>query len=119
MDLGLEDRVAIVGGSSSGIGKAAALALARGGASVTISGRDEAELRKAEIEIARVSTQHHVLAMVGRPHTHRGHQACCAWHIQPVYQNRYRREQLRRASQRPPFGTRGRVLGKCDGAEFP
>ncbi len=65
MDLGLEDRVAIVGSSSSGIGKAAALALARGGASVTISGPDEAELRKAEIEIARVSTQHHVLAIVG------------------------------------------------------
>ena len=63
MDLGLEERVAVVGGSSSGIGKAAALSLARGGASVTICGRDEAELRKAEIEIARTSTQHHVLAI--------------------------------------------------------
>ena len=64
MDLGLEDRVAVVGGSSNGIGKAAALSLARGGASVTICGRDEAELRKAEIEIARTSTQHHVLAIL-------------------------------------------------------
>lgn len=64
MDLGLKDRVAVVGGSSNGIGKAAALSLARGGASVTICGRDEAELRKAEIEIARTSTQHHVLAIL-------------------------------------------------------
>ena len=64
MDLGLKDRVAVVGGSSNGIGKSAALSLARGGASVTICGRDEAELRKAEIEIARTSTQHHVLAIL-------------------------------------------------------
>ena len=64
MDLGLEDRVAVVGSSSSGVGKAVAVSLARGGASVTICGRDEAELRKTEIEIARASTQHHVLAIL-------------------------------------------------------
>ena len=63
MDLGLRDRVAIVGGSSKGIGRAAALALAREGVSVTICARDEPDLRKAEIDIARVSSQHHILAI--------------------------------------------------------
>ena len=63
MDLGLRERVAIIGGSSKGMGRAAALALARGGASVTICARNEADLRKTEIEIARASSQHHVLAI--------------------------------------------------------
>ncbi len=63
MDLGLVDRVGIVGGSSKGMGRATALALAKGGASVTICARNEADLRKTEIEIARVSSQHHVLAI--------------------------------------------------------
>ena len=63
MDLGLKERVAIVGGSSKGMGKAVALALAREGASVTLCARNEADLRKAEIEIARARSQHHVLAI--------------------------------------------------------
>ena len=63
VDLGLVDRVGIVGGSSKGMGRATALALAKGGASVTICARNEADLRKTEIEIARVSSQHHVLAI--------------------------------------------------------
>jgi 3-oxoacyl-[acyl-carrier protein] reductase len=67
MDLGLRERVAIVGVSSKGIGKAAALALAREGASVTICGPDEADLRRAEIDIARVCSQHHVLAVPADP----------------------------------------------------
>ena len=45
MDLGLKERVAIVGGSSKGMGKATALALAREGAFVTICARTEADLR--------------------------------------------------------------------------
>ncbi len=63
MDLGLRDRVAIVGGSSRGMGKATAVALAREGASLTISARTEADLRKTEIEIARSSSQQHVFAV--------------------------------------------------------
>ncbi len=63
MNLGLKDRVAIVGGASKGMGKAAAMALVREGAFVTICARTEADLRKAEIEIIRVASQQHVLAI--------------------------------------------------------
>ena len=63
MDLGLKDRVAIVGGSSRGLGRAIALAFAQEGASVTISARTEADLRHTEIELARIGSQHHVLAI--------------------------------------------------------
>ena len=63
MDMGLRERVAIVGGSSKGMGRAAALALVKEGTSVTICARNEVELRKTEIEIARASSQHHVLAI--------------------------------------------------------
>ena len=63
MDFGLRDRVAIVGGSSRGMGRATALALAREGASVTICARNETELRKTEIDIARAGSQQHVLAI--------------------------------------------------------
>jgi 3-oxoacyl-[acyl-carrier protein] reductase len=63
MDLGLRDRVAIVGGSSRGIGRAIALAFAREGASVTICARNEAALRRTEIELARIGSQRHVLAI--------------------------------------------------------
>ena len=63
MDLGLRERVAIVGGSSKGMGKATALALAREGAFVTVCSRSEPDLRKTEMEIARTASQHHVLAI--------------------------------------------------------
>ena len=63
MDLGLNDRVAIVGGSSRGLGKAIAVAFAQEGASVTISARTEADLRHTEIELARIGSQQHVLAI--------------------------------------------------------
>ena len=63
MDLGLKDRVAIVGGSSKGLGRAIAVAFAQEGASVTISARTEADLRRTEIELARIGSQHHVLAI--------------------------------------------------------
>lgn len=63
MDLGLKDRVAIIGGSSRGLGRAIALAIAREGANVAISARTEGDLRSTEIELARVGTQQHVLAI--------------------------------------------------------
>jgi 3-oxoacyl-[acyl-carrier protein] reductase len=53
VDLGLHDKVAIVGASSKGLGKASALALAREGARVTICARTEADLRAAAEEIGR------------------------------------------------------------------
>lgn len=63
MDLGLKDRVAIVGGSSRGIGRAIAMAFAQEGANVTITARAEADLRRTELELARIGSQHHVLAI--------------------------------------------------------
>ncbi len=51
MDLGLQGRVAIVGGSSKGIGLAAATALAAEGASVTLVARNGEELEQAAIEL--------------------------------------------------------------------
>jgi 3-oxoacyl-[acyl-carrier protein] reductase len=53
MDLGLHGKVAIVGASSKGLGKASALALAREGAQVTICARRPAELAAAAADIRR------------------------------------------------------------------
>ena len=63
MDLGLKDRVAIVGGSSRGIGRSIAMAFANEGANVTICARTESDLRRTEIELARSTSQQHVLAI--------------------------------------------------------
>ncbi|MBS7649268.1 SDR family oxidoreductase [Candidatus Bathyarchaeota archaeon] len=55
MDLGLRDRVAIVTGSSRGIGRAVAHGLASEGAKVTICARHEVDLKEAS-EFIRSST---------------------------------------------------------------
>jgi len=55
MDLGLKGRVAIVTGSSRGIGNAIALGLAEEGAKVTICARNEARVKVAEREIERAT----------------------------------------------------------------
>src|SRR3954447_14835999 len=51
MDLGLRDKVAVITGSSRGLGKAAAVALAREGARVVLNGRTEETLREAAGDI--------------------------------------------------------------------
>jgi 3-oxoacyl-[acyl-carrier protein] reductase len=62
MDLGLQDRVAIVAASSRGLGRACALELAREGARVVICARTENELRATGAEI-REATGAEVLAL--------------------------------------------------------
>lgn len=52
MDLGLEGKVAIVGGGSRGLGRASAEALAREGAKVAIYARTQSKLEQAAAEIA-------------------------------------------------------------------
>ncbi len=64
MDLGLKDKVAIVGGASKGIGKAAALGLAREGAKVAISARNPDQLNATAEEI-RKETGAEILAVPG------------------------------------------------------
>ena len=53
IDMGLAGKTAIVCGSSAGLGKACAAALARCGADVTVNGRDEAKLKAAAASIER------------------------------------------------------------------
>ena len=45
MDLGLKDKVVVIGGASKGIGKATALGFAREGARVVICARDPSLLQ--------------------------------------------------------------------------
>jgi len=63
MDLGLAGKVAIVGGSSRGIGRAVALALAQEGCGVVICARGQEELEAAAAEI-RAKTGARVLPVV-------------------------------------------------------
>jgi 3-oxoacyl-[acyl-carrier protein] reductase len=51
MDLGLRDKVAIVTGSSRGLGKASATALAAEGARVVLNGRTAASLEETAVEL--------------------------------------------------------------------
>jgi 3-oxoacyl-[acyl-carrier protein] reductase len=62
VDLGLDGKVALVGASSKGLGKASALALAREGAKVTICARTAADLEATADEI-RQRTGAEVLAV--------------------------------------------------------
>ena len=55
MDLYLQDKVAIVGGSSQGIGFAAAMSLAREGASVVITARHRDPLKEAAASIKSIN----------------------------------------------------------------
>ncbi|MFQ5856228.1 MAG: SDR family oxidoreductase [Anaerolineae bacterium] len=62
MDLGLQDKVAMVAASSKGLGKAVAMGLAREGAKVSICARTEEQLNATADEI-REATGSPVLAM--------------------------------------------------------
>ena len=62
MELGLEGKVALVGGASRGIGKAVAMGLAREGCRVAICARNEKPLLDAADEI-RTATGVDVLAV--------------------------------------------------------
>jgi 3-oxoacyl-[acyl-carrier protein] reductase len=82
MELGLKGRVAIVTGSSQGIGKAIALCLSQEGAKVTICARNEDRLREAAREIqthtrnevlpvrANLREQENIEALVEKTATH-------------------------------------------------
>jgi 3-oxoacyl-[acyl-carrier protein] reductase len=64
MDLGLNDKVAIVTGSSRGLGLASATALVQEGCSVTICARGDARLAAAAAELQRLAgAEHRVLAV--------------------------------------------------------
>ncbi|MBO8164959.1 MAG: SDR family oxidoreductase [Brevibacillus sp.] len=69
MDLGLAGKVAFVSASSKGLGKAAALEMAREGAHVMISSRSEEELErtKAEIEGLAAGKVAYVVCDITRP----------------------------------------------------
>lgn len=62
MDLGLRDKVAIITGGSDGIGKAAALSMAKEGAAVVIVARRQEVLDQAEREIL-TATEGQVLSI--------------------------------------------------------
>ena len=65
MDLGLAGCVAIVSGSSSGMGRAAALSLAREGCSVTLFARRQELLDEAVAEIEALGAGAQALAVAG------------------------------------------------------
>src|SRR5215510_6593419 len=54
MDLGLTGKVALVTGSSRGIGRGIALALAEEGCDLMLTGRDEAALRETAAAVEKI-----------------------------------------------------------------
>ena len=64
MDLGVRERVAVIGGGSKGLGRACADSLAQEGANLVICSRNPQELESAAAEI-RASTGVEVLAVPG------------------------------------------------------
>ncbi len=64
MDLGLQGKVALVTGSSRGIGRAIALRLAEEGASVTLTARGAEDLERTCTEIGHVGAAHGIVADV-------------------------------------------------------
>jgi 3-oxoacyl-[acyl-carrier protein] reductase len=63
VELGLEDKVAVVTGSSKGIGKAIAVELAREGCRVVLTARGEKDLEQAAEDVRRTGSVGDVLAV--------------------------------------------------------
>ena len=57
MELGIKNKIALVTGSSRGIGKSCALSLAKEGVKVVISGRNQNTLNNTLTEIKKLSPQ--------------------------------------------------------------
>lgn len=80
MDLGIRGRKALVFGGSRGLGRAAALSLAREGALVTIAARNRETLERAAAQLAQQSGSHvtPVVADLTRPEGREAALAVCA-----------------------------------------
>ena len=65
MNLDLDNQVVFVAGSSRGIGKAIAATLLAEGASVVLTGRDEAALHSAQTELTTPASHDRILAIRG------------------------------------------------------
>jgi 3-oxoacyl-[acyl-carrier protein] reductase len=65
MDLKLHNQVAFIAGSSRGIGKSIAATLLAEGASIVLTGRDEASLKATQVELATPETASRILAIRG------------------------------------------------------
>ena len=72
MDIGLEDKVAIITGGSDGIGKAAALSMAKEGANVVIVARRQEVLDQAvqDKRVVHVSTRYGYFNVVLNSYPH-------------------------------------------------
>ena len=57
MDLGVKGKVALITGGNRGIGKAAALVMAKEGVNIAITGRNQADLAEAEEELRALGVQ--------------------------------------------------------------
>lgn len=64
MDLGLKNKIALVSGSSRGLGYATALALAKEGCKVAINGRNETKIKSAAEKLAK-ETGTQVIGLAG------------------------------------------------------
>jgi 3-oxoacyl-[acyl-carrier protein] reductase len=65
MDFNLQNQVAFIAGSSRGIGRAIAVALLAEGASIVLTGRDEASLKATQVALATPETAARILAIRG------------------------------------------------------
>ncbi|WBO86592.1 SDR family oxidoreductase [Hymenobacter yonginensis] len=57
----MKDKVVLITGGTSGIGRACAVAFGQAGAQVVVTGRDEARLQETAQELARLGIRHHTV----------------------------------------------------------